>query len=39
MGLNHPKYTSMIKAFGKGFAIVVPLLFAIIPVYIHFFLK
>jgi succinate dehydrogenase / fumarate reductase cytochrome b subunit len=39
MGLNNPKYTPIIKAFGKGFAIVVPLLFAVIPVYIHFFLK
>ena len=39
MGLNNPTYTPIIKAFGKGFAIVVPLLFAIIPVYIHFFLK
>ncbi|WP_298221449.1 succinate dehydrogenase cytochrome b subunit [Flavobacterium sp.] len=39
LGLNHPKYTPAIKAFGKGFAIVVPLLFAIIPLYIHFFLK
>lgn len=39
MGLNNPKYTPIIKAFGRGFAIVVPLLFAIIPVYIHFFLK
>jgi len=39
IGLNHPKYTPIIKAFGKGFAIVVPLLFAIIPIYIHFFLK
>ncbi len=39
IGLNNPKYTPIIKAFGKAFAIVVPLLFAIIPVYIHFFLK
>ncbi|TBX71101.1 succinate dehydrogenase cytochrome b subunit [Flavobacterium silvisoli] len=39
LGLNHPKYTPAIKGFGKAFAIVVPLLFAIIPVYIHFFLK
>lgn len=39
MGLNNPKYTPVIKAFGKGFAIVVPLLFAVIPTYIHFFLK
>ena len=39
MGLNNPTYTPIIKAVGKGFAIVVPLLFAIIPVYIHFFIK
>jgi succinate dehydrogenase / fumarate reductase cytochrome b subunit len=39
LGLNNSKYTPTIKAFGKGFAIVVPLLFAIIPIYIHFFLK
>lgn len=39
LGLNHSKYNPGIKAFGKGFAIVVPLLFAIIPLYIHFFLK
>lgn len=39
LGLNNPKYTPAIKTFGKGFAIVVPLLFAIIPIYIHFFLK
>lgn len=39
LGMNHPKYTPAIKVFGKGFAIVVPLLFAIIPLYIHFFLK
>lgn len=39
LGLNNPKYTPLIKGFGKAFAIVVPLLFAAIPVYIHFFLK
>jgi succinate dehydrogenase / fumarate reductase cytochrome b subunit len=39
VGFNHPKYTPFIKGFGKTFAILVPLLFAIIPVYIHFFLK
>jgi len=39
LGLNHPKYTPAIKGFGKAFAILVPLLFAIIPVYIHFILK
>lgn len=39
MGVNNPKYSPIIKGFGKGFAIIVPILFAIIPVYIHFFLK
>jgi succinate dehydrogenase / fumarate reductase cytochrome b subunit len=39
LGLNNPKYTPAIKKFGAVFAIIVPLLFAIIPVYIHFFLK
>ncbi len=39
LGFNHSKFTPAIKTFGKGFAIVVPLLFAIIPIYIHFFLK
>ena len=39
LGVNHPKYNGIIKGFGKGFAILVPLLFAIIPVYIHFFAK
>lgn len=39
MGLNNPKYNGLVKNFGKAFAIIVPILFAIIPVYIHFFLK
>jgi succinate dehydrogenase / fumarate reductase cytochrome b subunit len=39
MGANNPKYNGLIKGFGKGFAIVVPLLFAAIPLYIHFLLK
>ena len=39
LGANHPKYNGLINGFGKGFAIIVPLLFAIIPVYIHFFAK
>lgn len=39
LGLNNPNWTPKIKFFGTAFAIVVPLLFAIIPVYIHFFLK
>jgi succinate dehydrogenase / fumarate reductase cytochrome b subunit len=36
MGVHHPKYTPFIKYFGKGFAIVVPFLFAVIPVYVYF---
>ncbi len=39
LGANNPKYNGLIRGFGKGFAIFVPLLFAIIPLYIHFFLK
>lgn len=39
LGVNFPKYNPIIRGFGKGFAIIVPLLFAIIPIYIHFFLK
>lgn len=36
LGLNHPKYNGLIKCVGLGFSIIVPLLFAIIPIYIHF---
>ena len=32
LGVNHPKYSPFIKLVGKGFAIVVPFLFAIIPI-------
>jgi len=39
LGANNPKYNMAIKNFGKAFSILVPLLFAIIPIYIHFFLK
>ena len=39
LGANNPKYNGLIKGFGKGFAIIVPLLFAAIPLYIHFILK
>jgi succinate dehydrogenase / fumarate reductase cytochrome b subunit len=39
LGANNPKYNGAIKNFGKAFAVIVPLLFAIIPVYIYFFLK
>lgn len=34
LGLRHPRYTPFIKTFGKVFAILIPALFAIIPLYI-----
>ena len=36
LGLNHKKYTPFIKALGKGFAIIIPALFALIPIYYMF---
>jgi succinate dehydrogenase / fumarate reductase cytochrome b subunit len=36
LGLNNPKWTPIIKFAGKAFAVIVPILFAIIPLYIHF---
>lgn len=38
LGLNHKKYTPAIKAIGKAYAILIPLGFAIIPIY-HFLMK
>jgi succinate dehydrogenase / fumarate reductase, cytochrome b subunit len=38
LGLNHKKYTPAIKAIGKAYAIIIPLGFAIIPIY-HFLMK
>jgi len=39
LGLNHPKYSPFISKLGRVFAIGVSLLFAIIPFYVHFFMK
>ncbi|WP_333694066.1 succinate dehydrogenase cytochrome b subunit [Flavobacterium sp.] len=36
LGVNSSKWTPIIKFSGKAFAVIVPLLFAIIPLYIHF---
>lgn len=36
LGANNPKYNTFIKGFGKVFSVIVPLLFAIIPIFIHF---
>jgi succinate dehydrogenase / fumarate reductase cytochrome b subunit len=35
LGVNHPKYNPVIKFVGKAFAIVVPLLFALIPILMY----
>lgn len=37
LGINHNKYTPLIKGVGKIYAILIPLGFAIIPVYMYFF--
>ena len=37
LGLNHKKYTPLITWVGKVYSIVIPLLFAIIPIYYYFF--
>lgn len=36
LGLNHKKYTPAIKAVGIGYAILIPALFAMIPLFIKF---
>ena len=37
LGLNHPLYTPIIKKVGMAFSIIVPFLFAIIPVIIYIY--
>lgn len=37
LGLNHPKYTPVIQAVGKLYSILIPLGFAIIPIYFYIF--
>ena len=39
LGLNHPKYTPIIKTLGKYYSIIIPLAYAIIPLYYFFVLK
>jgi succinate dehydrogenase / fumarate reductase, cytochrome b subunit len=36
MGWNHRKYTPIIKAVGFGYSIVVPIVFALMPILMHF---
>jgi succinate dehydrogenase / fumarate reductase, cytochrome b subunit len=35
IGLNHPKYNPLIALVGKAFAIIVPALFALIPIWMY----
>ncbi len=35
LGWNHKKYTPMIKAIGVGFSILIPLIFAAMPIWIY----
>jgi succinate dehydrogenase / fumarate reductase cytochrome b subunit len=35
MGWNHPKYNGIISKLGTAFAIIVPLLFALMPIAFH----
>lgn len=38
LGLNHKKYTPIIKGVGMAYSILIPLGFAIIPLYFYFFI-
>ena len=38
LGINHPKYTPLIKITGKAFSVLVPFGFALIPLYMYLFL-
>jgi succinate dehydrogenase / fumarate reductase cytochrome b subunit len=34
LGVRHAKYSPMVQALGRTFSVVVPLMFALIPVYL-----
>jgi len=36
LGVNHKTYTPIIKTIGYGFAIIIPFLYATMPIYFHF---
>lgn len=38
-GINHPRYTPIIKGLGTAYSILIPLGFAIIPLYFYFFIS
>ena len=35
LGLNHKKHTPVIKVIGKAFAIIVPFIFAMMPIWMY----
>jgi succinate dehydrogenase / fumarate reductase cytochrome b subunit len=39
MGWNHKKYTPLIKSLGIGFSVIVPLIFALMPLFMYFGLE
>jgi succinate dehydrogenase / fumarate reductase cytochrome b subunit len=39
LGINHQKYTPIIKGVGKAYSILIPVGFAIIPIYLYLFMK
>ena len=36
LGMNHKKYTPIIKMAGTAFSIIIPLIFAMMPILMHF---
>lgn len=36
MGWNHRRYTSLIRGIGAGFSVIIPLVFALMPVFLYF---
>jgi succinate dehydrogenase / fumarate reductase cytochrome b subunit len=36
MGWNHSRYTSMIRSIGIGYAVLIPLIFALMPLFFYF---
>ena len=37
LGINHKKYTPFIQFLGKAYSIVIPLLYAVLPLYFYFY--
>lgn len=36
LGINNKRYTPLIRSFGIGFSILIPLIFALMPIFMHF---